>query len=102
MNQPGNAMALRSVDAEIRIRLPRTDDLGPDAGIVRHQRNIRHARPPMADRARKPVRPRRIDGQSHRIIHPFDVGAEPRLPRQIEGQGVRPARPPPGRDRSNG
>ena len=78
-------MIFRALEQKILCRLSRRLDFGADAGIGRQQTVIGKPRPIAPHRLVKPFPPFRI----HRVVDlfdPFNVGAELRLPAQVQSQ----------------
>src|SRR6266850_623844 len=87
MHQAGHAMLARALDLEVRRGLARPGGLRPDAGVARQQRAVGQSGPIAPDRRVEALRAARVDRivfLTTDAIHPFDVGAEARLPGEVE------------------
>src|SRR4029079_12783809 len=73
----------RTVDYEIRRRLPRPRQLRPDAGVVCGERAIRQPRPVVADARVECLRTCRVDVVVL-ALDPFDVRPEAHAPGEVE------------------
>eukprot|EP00955_Chlamydomonas_euryale_P023960 252190-Chlamydomonas_euryale.AAC.2 len=62
MNSVSGSLRPTHLHNKICVRLPRADQLRPDAAVRRHERAVRQARPVASHRAVKRIGARRVDG----------------------------------------
>src|SRR6266571_9051279 len=92
IDQARDAVFGGSLHDEIGGRLVAPADLRADPGVAGHERAVAQPRPIVAHRGIERIAPARIDGVID-AIDPFDIGAEARLPGEIEGDvDAEPAR----------